>query len=489
MSEVKPKGISASLVVIAVIIALIIGVVAGYFVKPVELIKETVTVPGIEKTVTTTIEKTVAGTIEKTVTLTPTAIAIPFTPPPKPEKIVVQANEWNQMWMKYLAESFEKEYGIKVEFWSYVHVEDLHTKTLAAYAAKSSEFDVIGMDEQWRGEYFKLGVLEPLNKYFEMEGIDPYKVYEPFLVDASTYKGQQLYVLTRIVLPFLFYNEKMLKEAGYTSPPTTWEELVDMSKVMMNKGICKYGTALPFAKAEGLVCQFTMFLHAFGGRWFNEKGEWAFNDDAGIKALTFMRDMIYTYKIAPTASVELNDRQVFDPLGAGDSAFSVNWNVFSKTATDPTVSKEAENIKVALAPGTKAAGVKSMSVTGFFGWGIYSLSKNKYWAWKFLLHQIMHPEISIKHYDIYGVPDSLKITHTDPFYKDPIEKKYYWAPYAVEQVRYAASRPGTITYYGEWTTMMQEELHKVLLDPTVDIKSALDRMVELSREMARRAGS
>jgi simple sugar transport system substrate-binding protein len=54
MSEAKPKGLSTSLVVVAVIVTLIIGVVAGYFIKPIP--------PAEVKTETKTVEKTVTVT-------------------------------------------------------------------------------------------------------------------------------------------------------------------------------------------------------------------------------------------------------------------------------------------------------------------------------------------------------------------------------------------------------------------------------------------
>ena len=90
----------------------------------------------------------------------------------------------------------------------------------------------------------------------------------------------------------MFYNKKMLADGGYDAPPTTWDELKAMSIDLQQKGICKYGIAWAGVQAEGLLCDMTTMLSAFGGAWTDEEGKMTFNSEAGVNALNFMRQSI-----------------------------------------------------------------------------------------------------------------------------------------------------------------------------------------------------
>ena len=39
---------------------------------------------------------------------------------------------------------------------------------------------------------------------------------------------------------FLFYNKKMLADAGFSAPPTTWDELVAQAKAIKDKGVVEF---------------------------------------------------------------------------------------------------------------------------------------------------------------------------------------------------------------------------------------------------------
>lgn len=75
------------------------------------------------------------------------------------------------------------------------------------------------------------------------------------LIESSL--NQMVYNGKTEAIPFanggkwMFYNKQMLADAGYEEPPKTWDELKEMSKDMIDKGICKYGIAWGASQAEG----------------------------------------------------------------------------------------------------------------------------------------------------------------------------------------------------------------------------------------------
>ncbi|MDP0984076.1 extracellular solute-binding protein, partial [Klebsiella variicola] len=53
---------------------------------------------------------------------------------------------------------------------------------------------------------------------------------------------------------YLFYNEDMLKQAGISAPPKTFEELAEQAKIIKDKGIAKYPIVWSWSQAEALIC-------------------------------------------------------------------------------------------------------------------------------------------------------------------------------------------------------------------------------------------
>jgi multiple sugar transport system substrate-binding protein len=98
----------------------------------------------------------------------------------------------------------------------------------------------------------------------------------------------------------MYYNEDLLKAAGLTAPPKTKEEFEKAAAAMTqgaNKGF-DITSGFPVSQI------FQMLLTQFGGSVFNEKGtEVAFNSDAGVQALQWMKDAQSKYS-APKLAVD-----------------------------------------------------------------------------------------------------------------------------------------------------------------------------------------
>lgn len=66
-----------------------------------------------------------------------------------------------------------------------------------------------------------------------------------------TYKNK-LYGLPFYADIMIFiYNEEMVKKAGISGPPKTWDELIEQCKVMKQKDLCDYPLVFEFSQQEG----------------------------------------------------------------------------------------------------------------------------------------------------------------------------------------------------------------------------------------------
>jgi len=408
------------------------------------------------------------------------------TVPPKPEKLVIlDLGWWAASTWERVAERFEEQYGIKVEIETVGWVEDAHTKVLSAYAAGIPAYDVIVIDEIYAPQYAAYGLAADLSELATQCDFSLEEHYVDLALNAGSYGGKLVAVNNFAMgIKQLFYNVEMLAEAGYDHPPSTWEELAEISTDLMEKGICKYGIAFPFVKAEGLICDWVTFHAAFGGQWRDEKGRWIFNDEHGVKALQFMLDAIYKYHITPPASLAMDDRAVLDPLLDGEAPFSYNWTLFWGTVTDPEVSKVANSVALAPAPGSRYGNISSMSVSGICGHGVFALSNNKYWAFKLLTFPSLEENVDIVEQAVesIGAPPGSSAAYKDAAFVEthPVLQA------AQEQFGAAAIRP-RISYYAEWSERMQAILTDALAKNR-PAQEVLDEMISVSNQISAKHG-
>jgi multiple sugar transport system substrate-binding protein len=105
--------------------------------------------------------------------------------------------------------------------------------------------------------------------------------------NAGQVAGKTYGVPLSFVVMTMYYNEDLLKAAGLTGPPTNAEEFDRAAAAMTKDGNNGFmlTTAFPVQQI------FQQLLHQYGGTEFSEDGSRAtWNSEAGVKALTWMRD-------------------------------------------------------------------------------------------------------------------------------------------------------------------------------------------------------
>jgi multiple sugar transport system substrate-binding protein len=175
--------------------------------------------------------------------------------------------------------------------------DDYQTKVIAAHVAGNGP-DVLQFYYGWLDKFQQGGVLQPLDPaVFPNAEIE--KDFFP-IVSAISRDGKYYGLPTAVRSLALFYNKKLLDEAGITEPPQTLDELVaDAKKTVKTDGggnITSEGITLDPAGQDHQWWR-DVLVRQFGGVPYDDAGNVAYNDDAGLKALTWYTDLATKEKV------------------------------------------------------------------------------------------------------------------------------------------------------------------------------------------------
>ena len=375
---------------------------------------------------------------------------------------------------EYLKGEFKKDYpNVAIELQT-VGYDQLYTRASSVLASGSDAVDIIEMDLIWTADFAKNGWAVPLNQYLT-EG-EKSQLVQGILAPVTS-GGQILGLPVGRFFKVMFYNTQILRKLGLSAPPPTFENLAAVgAKAQADKQV-KYVQGWGWAQAEGLICDWTGALFAFGGNWFKD-GKWAFNDEAGVAALTYMVDNLKS-KVFDPGSVTYNDRTVMNPFFVSDYLAMLSWGLWGwKMSNDPQESKIVGNVDVGLVYGTQGAGVKSATCSGGGGLTVNPKSKNRELAVEWLKRAsgINHPENQI-----FVLTKTGTLPTLGAIWDDPKTVNINPAiPKMAEQSKYIVDRPGNhVVGYQGWSKILQVELTSALTFQKSP-KDALDAAVARS---------
>ena len=263
----------------------------------------------------------------------------------------------------------------------YVSYDALHDKITTAMASTPPAYDVFLADDIWYAEFGKAG--------YVMDGTD--RITQAMrdnifasAWDITTVDGKVYGMPWLLDEKYFFYNEKLLNEAGFNAPPKTWEELVEQSKVIKEKGIAEYPIVWSWGQYEAAICDWVILLYGNGGSLVDASGAPAFNNEAGVTTLNWMIQSI-DEGITNPASISYVEEDVRNVFSQGKAVFAVNWNyMYDLVNFNKDESQVTGQIKMALMPAFANSGVESASINGSMGFSVAATSPNKDAAWKYV---------------------------------------------------------------------------------------------------------
>lgn len=269
---------------------------------------------------------------------------------------------------------------IKVEI-EYVAYDALHDKVTTAMASNPPAYDVFLADDIWYAEFAKSGyVLDVTDRITE----DQRKGIFPAAWDITTVGGKVYGMPWLLDEKYFFYNEDLLKQAGFDAPPATWEELIAQAQVLKEQGIVEYPMVWSWGQYEAAICDWVILLYGNGGSLVDDTGAPAFNNEKGVETLTWMIQTIDDGYTNP-ASVSYVEEDVRNVFSQGKAAYAVNWTyMYDLVNFNTEESQVTGKIKMALMPAFEGSGVQSASINGSMGFSVAATSPNADAAWKYI---------------------------------------------------------------------------------------------------------
>lgn len=251
--------------------------------------------------------------------------------------------------------------------------QDLQTGT--------GDFDVLGLDVIWTGEFAANGYIESLED--ERAAVDGASL--PGAVDSAEWQNE-LYALPYSSNgAFLYYRTDLVDE-----PPTTWDELLEVGLAAADEaGISGYvGQGDQY---EGFVVNYLELFWSAGGELFDESQQQStfLEGDAAERAITWLIDAREQGLLADgfDAMVEDDARALFQ---GGEAVFMRNWPYAIPLLEDEAESDVAGQFAVAPLPTFTGEG--TTSALGGLNNAVSTLSDNPEVAREFVVWAATDPD-------------------------------------------------------------------------------------------------
>ncbi len=230
-----------------------------------------------------------------------------------------------------LNNSFEtKNPTIKLR-WVDIPWSAMESKILTAISAKTAP-DVVNLNPNFASQ------LATKNAWLNLEEVVDTQIkniYLPQIWEASSIEicqenncshttfGLPWYLTTRVTI----YNQKLLQQAGISSPPQTYQELATVAKQVKAK-TGKYAFFVTFVPGDsGEVLE---SLVQMGVNLVDDNGKAAFNSPAGIAAFRYWVDL-YQQKLIPPEVLTQGHRHGIELYQSGETALLSSGAEFLQT--------------------------------------------------------------------------------------------------------------------------------------------------------------
>lgn len=235
--------------------------------------------------------------------------------------------------------------------------------------------DIMHIYSLWAGQLDKNGVIAeaPADVVSDIQGNYPESVLKGASVNGKVFGWP-----TEVQAFVLYYNKKLLKDAGYDNPPATWDEMLEIAQAVNKKD--DSGKTLvqgfSFLRAwPALVYHPFVALMETAGGTFIEDGQVNLESEPAKKTIDLYSKV---YGQDGISDIGFDGLKAF---GVGQLGMSINagWWYGSLQAL------MGESIKdVGVAPIPSPDGNTKGSVSYIWAWSVNNKSKYQEEAWKFL---------------------------------------------------------------------------------------------------------
>ena len=243
--------------------------------------------------------------------------------------------------------------------------------------------DVVACALDWTTTFGNAGLLAPLDEYIAADGVDVSQ-YVQGAINASTVDGKLYALPFRSETYALFYNVDLLEAAGYTEPPQTWDEVLEIAEACTSGDVAGYGVC--GSNFGNFSFQYITMLRSSGGTILNEDNtESALGSDTALQAAQLYRDLA---DFAPASMIE-NDNVANRTLFANGKIAMYLSGIYDA----PEIVKANPDLNFACVMVPTANGAERSSILGGWSVAVSECSKNKEAAWEFVKF-LTSPEVA-----------------------------------------------------------------------------------------------
>lgn len=228
-------------------------------------------------------------------------------------------------------------------------------------------------------------LFEPLDDYLKRDPIEDAADVFPGLIEGMKVAGRQLAVPFRHASSGLHYNEELLAEKGFSKPPATIEEMIEVAKA------CTYrradGTAVTGLCMPGVTYPNVIDLaRAWDGDFITPDFKCVADQPPMLNAIKILREL-FQANAFPRNFATLSPEDVNVWMQTGRAAMSLQSMGRNRIYNDPQKSKFPGKIKTIAVPASKTLAGKydaAPAKVEFWGLVIPKNAKRKDLAWSFI---------------------------------------------------------------------------------------------------------
>lgn len=199
--------------------------------------------------------------------------------------------------------------------------EEQYQYYVKSLSARSSDFDVLSINVTWTQEFAHAGWLADLSSLIPPAERDR---FFQSTVQAASYKNKIYAVPWSINAGLLYYRNDLLSKYGF-KPPKTWDELIEITKIISTYLPELYGFIWQGRQHEGLVCNALEFIWGNGSQIIEDDGFLDIDNPESEEALQFMYDLIILYQISPDLVTSANEEITRHIFAKGEAIFMRGW--------------------------------------------------------------------------------------------------------------------------------------------------------------------
>jgi len=330
-------------------------------------------------------------------------------------------------------------------------------------SSKSDAIDVLYLNDSSLKRFAANGWLEPLDdlweKYKAEYDLDD---FPKSVIDAVSYDGHiySMPIFTNTEL--FFYRKDLFEEAG-VEPPKTMDEYLAAAKEFNTSR--RAGTIMSLKPVDAALNEAHWYMNAIGDGWFDQEWKPIFNNEAGVRAITKLKEMS---EYAPRGfTSHANDESTIN-LQQGLATMGLQWFTRAAAMDNPEQSRVVDQIDWVAPPGGGARLANDGFAISKFSSG------NKEEMFKMLAEAASAK--SMTEGAKFAMPPRLSVLENQD-----LAAQYRWYPAARVALETGAAFPAMPDFLDVGEIVTRHILQAVTGE--VEVKAALDSAAEETEEL------